>query len=200
MKLLFPPTLLLTHPIGSIPVLCRNYTLSWTASCLLQPVSDICRHWERALADVVPPAPMKTLPGTISVSFLLMRMCLLPSAWHEQSWMSAGTLSWVFLFTPPRAVQTKTSGLGCWFSHRFPSRIAACPWSLFLSQSPDPLHSFKPPFLAVLLILIQMTLFSTCWPVSALDLRRPQPSAAWNGSLVPGQRLRLDWSGESTRS
>ena len=164
------------------------------------PVSDICRHWEPALADIVPSAPMKTLPGMISVSFPLMRTRVLPSNWREQSWMSAGTLNWIFLFTPPRAIETKTSSLGCWFSLRFPSRIAACPWSLFLSQSSDSLHSFKPPFLAVLLTLIQMTLSSTCWPVSALDLRWPQLSAAWNGSLVPGQRLRLDWSGESTRS
>lgn len=67
------------------------------------PAPKICRHWELATYRFHPTSPklMRTSPGTISVPFLQWGCSLLPLAPCEQSWMSAGTLNWVFLFTSP---------------------------------------------------------------------------------------------------
>lgn len=170
-----PISLVNSSQIGSIPLLCKSPILTWTSSCLFQPILDICRHWEPATCRLCPTSPklMRTLPGTISVPFPPIGMCLLPSALCEQSWMSAGTLNWVFLFTPPMCSLDKDF----WPRSLVLTPVSCQGCSLPLEHISQPKLWPVTQFQTIISCSIAYTdlydsLFSTCWPVSAL-IRNP---------------------------
>lgn len=162
------------------------------------PAPDICRHREPAISSFLSPSTLHPPPSAPSyggphlaqfLSLFLWWGCSgLPLAWCEQSWMSAGTLSWVFLFTTPMCtvsldkdlrlgslVLTPVSFRNCSLSQEFVFQSKLWPLTQFLTI----------PFYSIAYTGSYDSLSSTCWPVSAL-IRNPA-TVSWPLILGPSE-------------